>query len=134
MSKIITYAQLKKLGACQDQLEIFKSKFGDSVKLTLKLVKANSSTFDFEWAAKSLLTSSAYAEYERTIAPAYAEYGRIRVSAYAEYGRTIAPALAEYGRTITPAYTEYERTRELAYAEYGRISAIAFFNLYTGKE
>ena len=104
MSKIITLRQLDAKGACQDQRDKFKEIFGSQVEVTLDLCIKHAQDFDFNWAANYLLSSTAWAEYER-----------VRASARAEYARVTAPARAEYERVRAPARAEYERVRASAF-------------------
>ena len=69
--------------ACREQVDLFRTKFGESVDVTSELCESVASVFDFEWAARNLLPPAAYAERERVMAPAYAEYKRVRAIAFA---------------------------------------------------
>ena len=70
----ITYAQLKKLGACKDQLKLFKARHGSSVKLTRKNVAKKAQGFDINWLARTTLSPSALADYNAKRAPLLADY------------------------------------------------------------
>jgi hypothetical protein len=82
--------------ACSDQVKLFRSRFrslfGDSVEVTPEACEKVAAQFDFELAARILLTGSAWAEYERVRDSAWAEYDRICDSAWAEYKRICARA------------------------------------------
>ena len=65
----ITYAQLKKLGACKDQLKLFKARHGSSIKLTRKNVAKKAQGFDINWLARNTLSPSALADYQAKLAP-----------------------------------------------------------------
>ena len=69
----ITYKLLKSKGACHSQREMFKKHFPDGVQVTLELCQKYYKTFDFDWAAKNLLSYSAYKEYEKIRAKAFGE-------------------------------------------------------------
>src|SRR6202142_3423436 len=99
-SKILKLATLIELHACTSQKDLFKEKFGESVEITETLCEGVATLFDFDWAARNLLT-----------APAYAEYQRVRAQACTEYERVRAPAWAEYERVRAPAWAECERVR-----------------------
>ena len=90
----ITYAQLRRLGACKDQLSEFKTRFGSSVVVTEELCLSVANVFNWDWAARHLLSPAALAEYKRVRALAWAEYERVRASARAEYNRVEASAFA----------------------------------------
>ena len=52
---IVTYEQLKDLGACEDQLEVFKATFGESVVVNEESVqRAVDACLDLWWALKNL--------------------------------------------------------------------------------
>ena len=119
MAKTITYTQLQTLGACENQLELFKQLFGDEVKLTLEVVKEHGHKFDIQWAANMLLSKEALAEYKR-----------VRDAALAEYKRVEGAALAEYERVRDAALAEYKRVLDAALAEYEQKCAMAFYRLY----
>jgi hypothetical protein len=144
----ITQAWLEERGACADGIEAFAEVWPDGMPLTQEnLVSSAAAGLTVEWLPEHLLSTTAYAEYERSIAsvraeyqrvtttayaeylraiaPAYAEYDRVAALAKAEYKRAIAPAQAEYDRVIAAAYAEYERAIALAEAEYDRVAALA---------
>ena len=82
-------------GACANQVELFRSTFGDSVNVTQKLCVSVADKFNWAWAAQHLLTPKANAEYDRVEAPAWAEYKRVTAQAWAEYDRLMARAFAK---------------------------------------
>ncbi len=83
----ITITQLKRAGACRDQVELFRTTFGTSVTVTRALCLAHAEKFDWDWGAAHLLRPSMRAEYDRLRAPAQAKYERVRAAAGAEYDR-----------------------------------------------
>jgi hypothetical protein len=100
----ITLQQLTDKDACQEQVDLFRALFGDSVDVTEELCASVAGKFDFDWAASSLLAPSARAEYKRATAPAWAEYKRATAPAWAEYKRATAPARDEYERATAVAF------------------------------
>ena len=106
MSRVLTVQTLIDKGACSSQVELFRSMFGEQVRVTQKLCASVADKFDFIWAASHLLSAPALAEYERACAPARAEYERVRASAWAECDRACAPAWAEYQRARAPAFAK----------------------------
>jgi len=86
----ITVKQLRKSGACEDQVKRFRATFGPSVQVTVELCEQHAADFSFEWAAVNLLIDPALAQYERAHAAALAEYERVRSAAWAEYRRVCA--------------------------------------------
>ena len=102
--------------ACPEQVALFRAHFGDGGTVTLAKVRKVALLFNWDWAARFLLSPASWAEYERVIASARAEYERVTASAWAERERVIASAWAEYERVKAPAL-----------AEYGRVKASAWF-------
>ena len=129
-SRILELQTLVNNGACVEQVRLFREKFGESVFVTENLCASVACEFDFDWAARRLLSPPAFDEYERVVASALDEYERVRASAFDEYKRVMAPAWAEYKRVTAPAWAEYERVRAPAWAEYERVTASAFARGY----
>jgi hypothetical protein len=72
-SKILKLATLIELHACTSQTDLFKERFGESVEITETLCEGVATLFDFDWAARNLLTAPAWAEYQRVRALAFAK-------------------------------------------------------------
>ena len=60
----ITLRQLKLLGACTSQVELFKEIFGTEVILTEEIVKKHGAKFDITWLANKMLTDEKFDDYE----------------------------------------------------------------------
>ena len=93
MTNTLTRKDLRAADACDKQVKLFEQHFGDGGTVTLAKVRKVASLFDWNWAARYLLsparraecnrvTASAWAEYDRVIAPARAEYERAKASAW----------------------------------------------------
>ena len=93
-SRTMTLATLERLGACSDQREEFKRRFGSSIEVTEELCLSVSDVFAWDWIAQRVLSAPALAEYRRVRAPARAEYERVRAPARAEYERVRAATFA----------------------------------------
>jgi hypothetical protein len=119
----ITAAQLRKAGACREQVDMFTSLFGDSAVITLDLAVQHAGVFDWDWAT-GLLTPPARAEYDKVCAAAVAEYDKVCAPARAEYGKVCA-ARAEYDKVCAAAGAEYDKVRAAARAEYDKVCAPA---------
>ena len=106
MTNTLTIKDLRAAGACAYQVKLFEQHFGDGGTVTLAKVRKVASLFDWNWAARYLLSPAGRAEYERIVASAgYAEYDRVIASARAEYDRVITPAgRAEYICVIASAW------------------------------
>jgi cell division septum initiation protein DivIVA len=114
--RTLTAEQLEAADACPDQVELFRGRFGESVRVTEAQAAKVSGLFDWDWAATRLLSAPARAEYKRVEAQARAEYERVTAPAWAEYERVKAPAWAEYERVTAPAWAEYKRVEAQAWA------------------
>ena len=113
----ITYRALKRAGACSEQLEEFKQRFGSSVDVTEEACVAVSSAFDWDWAAGNLLKSSARKVFE--------DAREIAAVAY-EDARAIA-------RTVAVTWKEYEDARAIAEKVYDDTMALAFARAYNSQ-
>ncbi len=83
----ITLELLKSKKACQPQLDLFQTQFGEgSVPLTEEVFTKFASVFDINWAANNLMNSEDYSEYKKVRDSAWAEY----LSAYDEYEKICA--------------------------------------------
>ena len=94
-SRILHLKTLQELGACANQVELFRKRFGKSVRVTKALCVKVAQDFNFDWAAQNLLTPKEWAEFERAVAAAWAEYKRAVAPAWAEYQRVVASAFAK---------------------------------------
>ena len=70
--RLLTVADLKKVGDCEEQTERFRELFGAEVLVTVELAAKHASDFDWNWAAMKLLSAPARAAYEAAMAPAEA--------------------------------------------------------------
>ena len=68
--------------ACPEQVALFRAHFGDGGTVTLAKVRKVALLFNWDWAARFLLSPASWIEYERVKAPALAEYGRVKASAW----------------------------------------------------
>lgn len=103
-SRPLTLADLVRIGACGSARECFAKLFGESVEGTEELAEKYAHEFDFDFAARGLLGSTARAEYERIHDVARAEYERNLNVAYEEFGRIRAAARAECERTCARTF------------------------------
>ena len=94
-SRILHLKALTDLGACAGAVKVFRKRFGESVRVTEALCIKAAQDFDFGWAARHLLSESAWADYRRVTAPALADYERVKAAAWADYERVKAAAFAK---------------------------------------
>ena len=123
----ITVKQLKKLGACRDQVALFKETFGASAKVTLEncLIAAEAG-LDIDWASRRLLTSRQRAAYLAATAPARAVYLATRAPARAAYLAATAPARAACLAATAPARAAHKAAKASAWAAYLAATAQAW--------
>ena len=116
--------------AYQDQIDLFRKRFGESVEVSPELCASVASLFSWDWAAEKLLSDAARADYKRIRDAARADYTRIEAQAWADYMRIAATARADYKRIRDAARADYERIEAQARADYERIVATAFATAY----
>ena len=85
----VTATQLRKLRACQEQVDLFVATFGESVEITEALCLEHAGNFDWDWAAYNLLPAPAWADYERAMASAEADYERAMASAFGKLAESL---------------------------------------------
>jgi hypothetical protein len=67
----ITLKDLRKHGACAEQVDLFKATFGKEIILTEALVMEYGTTFDLGWVARNLFPAPLYADYQAKRAPLF---------------------------------------------------------------
>jgi len=116
---IVTIQKLKNLRACESQRRLFESKFGESVELSLDIIKDNINHFDIKWFTRYFLSEKqrkAYNEavtstlkaYDEAIAPARKAYDEAVESALKAYDEAIAPAQKAYNEAVTSILKAYD--------------------------
>jgi hypothetical protein len=81
----ITLKQLRKLGACAGQVDLFKATFGEGVELTEANVLEHGAKFYLSWIAWKIFSATIYAEYKKARATIDAEYQKACAPIYAKY-------------------------------------------------
>ena len=87
----ITLKQLRRLGACINQVELFKATFGAKVEITEAVCKEYGGKFDTNWLAWKLFSPELYAEYRAKCAQLLNEYRAKCAPLDAEYRAKYAP-------------------------------------------
>jgi len=113
----ITLTQLYTAHACSDQVLLFKHFFGGEVEVTRELALQYASRFDFEWAAKTLLSSLARKMYREATASVWKAYDEASKPAWKAYIKTTAPAWTTYRKATAPARKEYEEAIAIAFVD-----------------
>ncbi len=107
-SRSLLLSTLVEKGACNEQVTLFKQRFGIEVQVTEELALSMASVFDWNWASYNLLSRPALKEYNKVYDPSRKEYYKICDSALKEY------------------YKICDSSRK----EYDKVRAITFANLY----
>ena len=103
-SRVLTAKQLVALGACHDQVALFRKTFGASVRVTPARMVKVAPLFDWEWGAWQLLSTQARAAYVAATAPAWAAYDATTVPALAACEAATAQAWAAYKAATAQAW------------------------------
>ena len=90
---IITAAQLEAARACNEQVQLFRKLFGDSVNVTVARARKVADQFDWNF-AQQFLDEEGQSEYKRVSGPAWSEYKRVSGAAWSEYERVSGAAWA----------------------------------------
>ena len=120
-TKTITYQQLVDLEACDSQLALFKTVFGEQVVIspeTLSEVLPKAAGFDIDWLAGRVLTNQARKAYEEARAQAWAVYNEATAPAWKAYREARAQAWAVYQEARAQALKVYEEARAQARKAY----------------
>ena len=82
--KKITAAMLRQHGACADQVRVFETNWPDGMTPTIAACrKAARLRLDIGWAARNLLSATAWKVYDEAIAPARKVYDEAIATAFA---------------------------------------------------
>ena len=84
----ITLRQLRLLGACEPQVELFKATFGTEVELTEANAVRYGALFNITWLADKLL--------------------KVKGGKLADYRAKLAPLTADYWAKLAPLAADYE--------------------------
>jgi len=125
----VTLKQLRQLGACTEQVELFKETFGASVEITEAVVKEHGGKFGISWLAGKVLTPNQLANYKAKCAPLDADYAAKcdRLNAdykakldlwYADYAAKCDRLNADYWAELALFSADYTAKRDLWYADY----------------
>ena len=69
----ITLKDLRRMGACLEQVKLFKSLFGGEVEMTRENVLQYGAQFDLTWLASKIMSEAQYADYVSKRAPLFAD-------------------------------------------------------------
>jgi hypothetical protein len=125
----ITLRQLKLLGACTSQINLFKEIFGTEIEITEDIVNKHGAKFDTDWLAKNVLPSEKYADYRAKRAPLYADYKAKCDLLYADYKAKCDLLYADYEAKLDSLCADYKAKRELLHAEYEAKRELIFWEV-----
>jgi hypothetical protein len=149
MVRIITADMLREKQACADQLRVFEERFPNGAEVSEALARELALVFDWEWAAKALLSpsaSKAYNEatalaweaYNEATAPASKAYNEATALAWEAYNeaKATAPASKAYNEALALASKSYNEDEATAPASkaYAEATALAFARAYLADE
>jgi hypothetical protein len=82
---VITLKQLEELGACESQRILFRVRFGESVKLTKKVILKHQHEFNLNWLSVYVLNDANQKRLGEEAQEAYNEYWDLRTAVIKEY-------------------------------------------------
>ena len=124
---LLTYEMLRAKGACADQADKFRDLFPAGVVLTEALCVAYAKEFEFECAARNLLSASARDAYYKACGTARDAYEEAYTTVQDACGKAIAVAWEAYGKARVTARDAYYKARARALDAYDKARAAAFF-------
>jgi hypothetical protein len=107
MTRRITKVMLVEAGACADQVELFAKYFPRGVVPTVAKALAVAGLFDWDFAARELLTPAALKVYDEARAAARKVYDEATAAVWKVYYEATAPALKVYYEARAPALKVY---------------------------
>ena len=113
----ITLKDLRRMGACSGQVELYKSLFGTEVELTREAVVQYGAQFDLNWIAFKIMSEAQYADYVSKRVPLDADYLSKRDALDADYKSKRAPLYADYKSKRDALYADYESKRDALFAD-----------------
>ena len=129
----ITLKQLRLIGACEPQVELFKEIFGTEAELTVENALRYGALFDIDWIASKVLQGDKLDDYRAKRATLDADYESKRAPLYADYRAKCAPLDADYWAKRDALYADYGAKRDALVADYGVKSATAFVEVMNDK-
>ena len=129
----ITLKELRLIGACEPQVELFKATFGTEAELTVENAVRYGALFDIELIANKVLKGDKLTDYQAKRAPLVADYEAKLAPLVADYEAKCAALFADYGAKRDALYADYGAKRDALVADYGVKSATAFIEVMNDK-
>ena len=98
----ITLKDLRRMGACSEQVSLFKCLFGGEVEMTREKVLQSGAQFDLSWLASKIMSEAQYADYESKCDALFADYNSKCDALDADYESKRAPLLVDYKSKCAP--------------------------------
>jgi len=119
-TRTLLRSTLVKKNACVGQVELFRDKFGDAVEVSEGLCKSMACMFNFDWAARHLLSDTAWKAYEEAKATAWKACGEGKATGWAwkDYEEATAPALKACGEARAAAFARLYIEEKKQYLDY----------------
>ena len=105
-SRTLTAATLVRLGACPEQVALFRATFGDSVEVTPALTAEHVDAYKWSWAADHLLSHAARDAYRAAMLSASDAYYAAVASASDAFDAAVASARDAYRAAMARAWAE----------------------------
>ena len=109
--KTVSLRKLKLLGACTQQLKLFRELFGDRCTVSVDLCVSHAAQFDWNWAAQHLLTQERDIDYRAKCAPLYTDWQAARDALDADWRAKRAPLDADWRAKCAALYTDYHQAK-----------------------
>ena len=130
MANMITLKMLIEKKACQEQVDIFKQYFGESVEITEDICLKYSNEFHINRLIDNMFNEEQRELYYTIQAPAYAAYKATEWQAWKDYIAIEAPAYKAFKAIQEPAWKDYYTIQEPAHTKYEKSRAKALFIAY----
>jgi hypothetical protein len=122
----ITLKQLRRAGACEGQVQLFKDAFGTEAEANEENARKMAQSFDWSWASDRLLTLSQREAYRAIVALAWEAYRAIQDPAMEAYRAIVDPAMEAYLAIQGPAWEAYRAIVDPAMEAYLAIQGPAW--------
>ena len=104
---IITLKMLRQQHACPNQVARFQELFGAKAAVTVELAVKHAQDFDWDWAARSLLSAAGYSAYNAATAAAERAYDAAMAAALRAYDAATAGQRRAYAAATDEAACAY---------------------------
>ena len=121
----ITLKQLRAAGACADQRELFKEKFGDYVDVTAALCLEHAEDFDWDWAADNLLPRPARRAFNKAEDAAWRVFEEAQADLLRAYQKVVDQMWSGFDKPLGEVILTAKEVEALADAQRAYMEATA---------